>query len=70
MIETLPCPFCGGGARHRRFVGNGFTLARVEYTQVKCTRCGIETEPMQPHGKEDRALTAWNRRKALEEMGE
>lgn len=67
MNKLLPCPFCGGGARHRRFVGNGFTLARVEYTQVKCTRCGIETEPMQPHGNEDRAITAWNRRKALEE---
>jgi Lar family restriction alleviation protein len=61
-LELKPCPFCGGEATHRRFTGNGFTLARVEYTQVSCAKCQIETEPLQPLGSDDRAITAWNRR--------
>ena len=62
MLDLKNCPFCGGEATHRRFTGNGFTLARVEYTQVSCQKCRIETEPDQPLGNEDRAATAWNRR--------
>lgn len=62
MLDLKSCPFCGGEATHRRFTGNGFTLARVEYTQVSCQKCRIETEPDQPLGNEDRAATAWNRR--------
>lgn len=60
--KPLPCPFCGNDVAHRRFTGNGFTLPRVEYTQVTCVVCKIGTEPMQPSRNKDHALIAWNRR--------
>lgn len=61
--ELKPCPFCGGKAEHHAFTGNGFTLARVAWTQVRCTGCRMETQPFQPFGDgTDRAIAAWNRR--------
>ena len=63
MIEALkPCPFCGGAATHKQFTGNGFTMPRVEYVQVRCEKCRIETEPSQPDCDEDVAISAWNQR--------
>lgn len=59
--DLAPCPFCGEKPEHRDFQGNGFTLARVRWTQVVCRSCRIETEPMQPFDI-DRAIAAWNRR--------
>lgn len=65
-MQTLkPCPFCGGRASHRQFTGNGFTLPRVEYTEVRCDKCEISTGPHQLlHHNGDRPLAAWNTRPA------
>lgn len=61
VAKLFPCPFCGNEPNHKRFTGNGFSLPRVEHTQVRCESCRIETEPMQPFN-DDRAVTAWNQR--------
>ncbi|ASV86114.1 restriction alleviation, Lar family protein [Ochrobactrum quorumnocens] len=65
MLTLKPCPFCGSTASHSQFTGNGFTLPRVKYTEVRCDKCHITTEPQQLlFPDKDKALAAWNTRPA------
>lgn len=63
--EVPDCPLCGGEAKVRNWIGNGFTEARVAYQQVKCGKssCGCQTPALQvlSHG-ETPALEVWRRR--------
>lgn len=63
--ELLPCPFCGGEARH--VLDNIYSNdhRRVHATWVECAKCGAEgTHVVDRHNNDHRAeaITAWNTR--------
>lgn len=63
--EIPDCPLCGGRAKVRDWIGNGFTEARVAYQQVSCASsgCGCQTPPLQVLARgETPALDVWRRR--------
>lgn len=61
MTEIKLCPFCGGKAELKRYVGFAFEQAYVE-----CTKCGAQTQKVDPSLKycaNDKAIELWNGRK-------
>ena len=54
-VELLPCPFCGGDARHSLYVRDG--------GKVQCTndKCYANTFQFNPSGN-TKAIAAWNTR--------
>lgn len=63
-IELKPCPFCGAEAE---FVATSMGVVRAMGHSVRCTGCGIRTEP-------DLSMIApvnrWNRRVVFEKSGQ
>ena len=49
MTNLLPCPFCGGEARH--------VEPFWRHNEVRCTACGAETDT---YDTMNEAIAAWN----------
>lgn len=57
MAELLPCPFCGGEAKYKKFTSKGIFKTTVYY--IGCSVCKCQT-PVQLHI--DEAKDLWNTR--------
>ena len=63
MAELLPCPFCGGVARHKTFTSKKKIFKTTAY-YVECSMCKCQTHL---HLKIEEAIEVWNTRTPKEQ---